>query len=131
MWLNGPEWMLTRSQWHEQPEELKSVELYSQYLANLKKEKAQYEIDTHTLLINPAPLSSQVLVSKARPPVKIRTYDEPLTNILFRDHTLWTKVVTSYAFVLRWIDKLRSRIAQKRATPRVQTRSLTQEQRQA
>ncbi len=103
MWLNGPDWMLTRSHWPEQHEELKSVEPYSQYLANLKKEDAQYETDTHTLLINSAHPASQVLVSKARPPIKIRNYDEHLTS--------WTKVVTSYAFILRWIDKLRSRIA--------------------
>jgi hypothetical protein len=131
MWLNGPEWMLTRSQWPEQPEELRSVEPYSKYLANLKKEEAQYETDTHTLLISSLPPASQVLLSKARPPVKIRTYDKPLTDILFQDHTSWTKVVTSYTFVLRCIDKLRSRIAQKRATTRVQTRSSTRAQRQA
>jgi hypothetical protein len=131
MWQHGPAWMLSKSTWPSQPDELTSVEPYSEYTAKIKKQEAQYLADVNALFATPTPhLSTPVLATTARPPLKIRTYDEPLTDILFRDHTSWQKVVTSYVLALRWIDKLRARIADKRASSKIQTRNSTRLQRE-
>jgi hypothetical protein len=100
---------------------------YTEYLSKQKKEEIQYLKELNQLITEEAKASNMQNITVAvaagpRPPVERRMYDEPLTDILFRDNMSWNRVVISYALVLRWRAKL-GIFCQKRDTNRAAARS--------
>jgi hypothetical protein len=89
-----------------------SLTEYSDYVQEREKKQQAYlhELEQLKADQDPKPVKTTgVLVAAPCAPGKIPHYDEPLTDILFRDNTNWEKVVTSYAAVLRWREKVRDK----------------------
>jgi hypothetical protein len=109
IWHHGPAWMTDKAKWPKQPEELSSILEYSHHLKEEKRRQDEYNEqlrsivpeqsgskETHTQ--EPEREGRHVMTAKPQPPAKIRYYDEPLTDILFRDRMEWDKVVVAYAY---------------------------------
>jgi hypothetical protein len=109
VWRQGPDWYQDKTKWPAQPEELSTIQGYADYLEEKEKNESKYLEEVKSMLTPEG--TTQVLAVGAKPPAKIRHYDEPLTDILFRDKESWEKVVISYAAVLRWRAKLSTRAA--------------------
>ncbi len=129
-WANGPSSMADESQWPQQPEEIESLPDYAQFLQEKDNQEKQYEEMTASLSPKDDDQSPQLVGAvRARPPIKRRKYSEPLTDILFRDNTSWTRVVVTNALILRIRDKILDLRARKLSRTEVQTRSSARWQR--
>jgi hypothetical protein len=133
VWREGPSWYVDKNKWPVQPDELASLVEYSEYLTDRDKKQKAYleELEAMRAAAAPAPHDQANVVSSTPcSPARTRNYDEPLTDILFRDKVSWEKVVVSYTAVLRWQARIKSEPVS-HAVARVQTRSSTCREREA
>ena len=130
LWAQGPSWMADESQWPQQSEEIESHPDYAQFLKEKDDQEKDYTKMITSSETDDADSSSQIIGAvRARPPVKRRKYSEPLTDILFRDNTSWSRVVVTYALILRVRDKILDIRAKKAKRTKIQTRSSARQQR--
>jgi hypothetical protein len=120
--------MADESQWPPQPEEIESHPDYAQFLQEKENQEKQY-VEMTSSSHEKEDTPQLIGAVRARPPIKMRKYSEPLTDILFRDNTSWSRVVVTYALILRVRDKILDLRAKKLSRTKIQTRSSAREQR--
>jgi hypothetical protein len=122
--------MADESHWPQQPEEIESHPDYAQFLKEKDNQEKQYEEMTASSRTEDNGQSPQLIgVVRARPPIRRRKYSEPLTDILFCYNTSWSRVVVTYALILRVRDNILDLRARKLSRTKVQTRSSARQQR--